>query len=106
MPIVERNTIGKQATSWIALLLCQQQPTMKKLHDDDYSKQERKLLLLVAASMIQAYAGVFGAVIYQQIATTPASPEFLLVVASKCWHPVKWFSEFKAYCSTCRHIDG
>jgi hypothetical protein len=50
--MVDRNAIGK-------LSLCQQQPTMKKPHDDDYSKQERKLLL-VGASMMQAYAGVFG----------------------------------------------
>ncbi len=53
---------------------------MKKPHDDDYSKQERKLLS-VAASMLQAYAGVFSAVIYQQIATSPASPELLISFA-------------------------
>jgi hypothetical protein len=53
---------------------------MKKPHDDDYSKQERNLLS-VAASMLQAYAGVFSAVIYQQIATSPASPELLISFA-------------------------
>jgi hypothetical protein len=51
---------------------------MKKQNDDYYSKQETKLLS-VAASMMQAYAGVFRAVIiYQQIATSPASPELLI----------------------------
>jgi hypothetical protein len=61
----------------IAVSLYQQQPTMKKQHDDDYSKQETKLLSL-AASMMQAYAGVFSAVIYQQIVASPASPELLI----------------------------
>jgi hypothetical protein len=63
---INRHRQMKTTTSSIALALCQQQPTMKKPHDDDYSKQERKLLS-VAASMVQLYAGVFGAVIYQQI---------------------------------------
>jgi hypothetical protein len=45
-------------------------------------------LLSVVASMMQAYAGVFGAVIYQQIVTSPASPDLgmsLLLILKMVW---------------------
>ena len=49
---------------------------MKKPHDDNYSRRERRLLA-VAASMMQAYAGAFSALVYNEIAASPASPELL-----------------------------
>ncbi len=50
---------------------------MKKPHDDNYSRRERRLLA-VAASMMQAYAGAFSALVYNEIAASPASPELLI----------------------------